>query len=147
MLTPIDHLTCASARVRLRSPEAGWLRVPLVLPAECCCGHGPLEGSCRNGGYCPAGTVCVRCVESWRNDWDLQLPQPVEVRPEVIGRVLARREVLGVQWLELAEVTGLPLGTISSMGAKAGRQRVHLDGLGFARLMCALGLTVSGHPR
>lgn len=61
-----------------------------------------------------------------------------------------RRLQLGVRWADLADVTGLSIGTISSMAAKVGRQRVHLDALGYGRLMQALGLrdlTVSEHAR
>lgn len=52
-----------------------WGYVPYVEENECCCSHEmdscPFENDVRKGH---ASTMCINCVHSWENDWEVIRP-------------------------------------------------------------------------
>src|SRR5262249_37927565 len=96
-----------------------WTALSFVDVAECCCQH-PGRNDLTphvNGSRCyTGGCVCVRCAESWSWDYQLRYGPPVRITTARAAVIKTRRADQGIAWADLAISTGIPHGTISSIG-------------------------------
>jgi len=96
-----------------------WTVLAITDVAECCCQHAGRNDATAhaNGSPCHIGaSVCLRCAESWSWDYQLRYGPPVRITTARAAVIKTQRVDQGIAWTELASTTGIPHGTISSIG-------------------------------